>query len=176
MTRVLLASTGECLGTAARIQQDGLTVSCRHIFVDGGIFLDGTGWEEKLAFVASSPHDDIIFLQGEAQFSKTAGSWLACQCCATLYASRSVHLVPTGLFDLSRNKDYPCFIGPSGKHFNLTEKSLQIGRPVLLAGFPAASDEDFPWRPEEQPMITTGSICCYDRDPELAAATYQGGR
>ncbi|DBA79152.1 TPA: hypothetical protein ACH3X1_008984 [Trebouxia sp. C0004] len=23
-------------------------------------------------------------------------------------------------------------------------------------------------------MITTGSICCYDRDSELAAATYQG--
>ncbi|DBA75333.1 TPA: hypothetical protein ACH3X1_010602 [Trebouxia sp. C0004] len=23
-------------------------------------------------------------------------------------------------------------------------------------------------------MITTGSICCYDRDFELAAATYQG--
>jgi len=93
MTRVLLASTGECIGTAARIQQDGLTVSCRHVFVDGGNFLDATGWGEELAFVASSPHDDIVFLQGEAQYSKTAGSWLACQCCATPYASRFVQLV-----------------------------------------------------------------------------------
>ena len=43
VTRVLLASTGECIGTAARIQQDGLTVSCRHAFVDGGSFLEATG-------------------------------------------------------------------------------------------------------------------------------------
>ena len=43
MTRVLLPSTGECIGTAARIQQDGLTVSCWHVFVDGGNFLDATG-------------------------------------------------------------------------------------------------------------------------------------
>ena len=73
-TRVLLASTGECIGTAARSQQDGLTVSCRHVFVDGGNFLDATGWGEELTFVASSPHDDIVFLQGEALYSKTAGS------------------------------------------------------------------------------------------------------
>ncbi|DBA88404.1 TPA: hypothetical protein ACH3X2_004896 [Trebouxia sp. C0005] len=56
----------------------------------------------------------------------------------------------------------------------MTQRSLQIGRPVLLAGFPAASDQDFPRQPEGQPMITTGNICCYDRDFELAAATYQG--
>ena len=93
MTRVLLASTGECIGTAARIQQDGLTVSCRHVFVDGGNFLDATGWGEALAFVASSPHDDIVFLQGEAQYSKTAGSWLAYQCCATPDASRFCTIV-----------------------------------------------------------------------------------
>ncbi|KAL0020867.1 hypothetical protein WJX77_003664 [Trebouxia sp. C0004] len=64
MTRVLLASTGECIGTAARIQQDGLTVSCLHVFIDGGNFLAATGWGKELAFVASSPHDDIVFLQG----------------------------------------------------------------------------------------------------------------
>ena len=79
------------------------------------------------------------------------------------------------LSDLSGKTDYPCCIGPFGKQFDMTEKSLQIGRPVLLAGFPAASDLDFPRRPVGQPMITTGSICCYDRDFELAAATYQGG-
>ena len=83
---------------------------------------------------------------------------------------------PAGLSDLSGNKDYHCCIGPCGKHFDMTEKSLQIGRPVLLAGFPAASDQDFSTRPEGQPMITTGSICCYAGDFELAAATYQGGR
>lgn len=49
-----------------------------------------------------------------------------------------------GLSDLSGNTDYPCCIGPFGKHFDMTDKSLQIGRPVLLAGFPAASDLDFP--------------------------------
>ena len=66
MTRVLLASTGECIGTAARIQQDGLSVSCRHVFVDiGGTFLSAKGWGEELEFVASSPHDDIVFLRGE---------------------------------------------------------------------------------------------------------------
>lgn len=127
MTRVLLASTGECIGTAARIQQDGLTVSCRHVFVDDGNFLSAIGWGEKLAFVASSPHDDIVLLQG-----------------------------------------------PPGKHFDMTEKVLQVGRPVLMAGFPAASDQVFPRQPAGQPMITAGTICCYDRDFELAAATYQG--
>ena len=81
-----------------------------------------------------------------------------------------------GLSGLSGNKDFCCCIGPSGKHFDMTEKSLQIGRPVLLAGFPAPSDQDFPKRPEGQPMITSGSICCYDRDFELAAARYEGGR
>ena len=40
MTRVILASTGECIGTAAGIQQDGLTVSCRHGFVDQGNSLE----------------------------------------------------------------------------------------------------------------------------------------
>lgn len=58
----------------------------------------------------------------------------------------------------------------------MTEKVLQLGRPVLMAGFPAASDQVFPRQPAGQPMITAGTICCYDRDFELAAATYQGGR
>ena len=58
----------------------------------------------------------------------------------------------------------------------MTEKVMQLGRPVLMAGFQAASDQAFPRRPMGQPMITAGTICCYDRDFELAAATYQGGR
>lgn len=69
-----------------------------------------------------------------------------------------------------------CYVGPPGKHFGMTEKVLQLGRPVLMAGFPAASDQVFPRQPAGQPMITAGTICCYDRDFELAAATYQGGR
>ena len=68
-----------------------------------------------------------------------------------------------------------CCTGPPGRHFDMTAKVLQLGRPVLMAGFPAASDQDFPRRPAGQPMITAGTICCYDRDFELAAATYQGG-
>ena len=69
-----------------------------------------------------------------------------------------------------------CYVGPPGKHFDMTEKVLQLGRPVLMAGFPAASDQDYPRQPAGQPMITAGTICCYDRDFELAAATYPGGR
>jgi len=78
MTRVILASNNECVGTAARIKADGLSVSSRHVFMDGSKFLDATGWGEKLNFVASSPHDDVIFLQGKAMIgecSRTAGSW-----------------------------------------------------------------------------------------------------
>ena len=58
----------------------------------------------------------------------------------------------------------------------MTDKSLRIGRPVLLAGFPAATDQDLPGRPEGQPMITSGSISCFDSDFKLAAAAYPGGR
>lgn len=54
MTKVLLASTGAYIGTAARIQQDGLTVSCRHVFIDGGNFLNAKGWGKELEVVASS--------------------------------------------------------------------------------------------------------------------------
>ena len=48
MTSLLLASMGKCIGTAASIQQDGLTVSCRDAFIDGGNFLGATGWGGKL--------------------------------------------------------------------------------------------------------------------------------
>ncbi|DBA91414.1 TPA: hypothetical protein ACH3X2_003946 [Trebouxia sp. C0005] len=64
LTRVFLTSTNECIGTAARIRQDGLCVSARHVFVNGGAFLEAKGWDSQLQFVASSPHDDIILLQG----------------------------------------------------------------------------------------------------------------
>ena len=78
MTKVLLASNGECIGTAARIRQDGLTVSCRHVFVDeSGKFLKASGWGEEFTFVASSPCDDIIFLRGDAECSKTVDLCLA---------------------------------------------------------------------------------------------------
>jgi len=77
MTRVFLASNNECIGTAARIQEDGLSVSSRHVVMNGSKFLDVTGWGEKLNFVTSSPHDDILFLQGKAECSRTAGSWSA---------------------------------------------------------------------------------------------------
>lgn len=53
---------------------------------------------------------------------------------------------------------------------------MLVGRPVLLAGFPAVTDQDFSGQPEGQPMVTTGSICSIDRDLELAAAAYQEGR
>ncbi len=94
---MILASNNECIGTAARIQADGLSVSSRHVFVDGSEFLDATGWGEKLEFVASSPHDDIIFLQGKAKIaecSRTAGSWSAFsgQSCPTSGMSSSIHL------------------------------------------------------------------------------------
>lgn len=55
LTRVLLASTGKYIGTAARIQQGGLAVSSRHVFVEDGKFLTATGWGRKLELVGSSP-------------------------------------------------------------------------------------------------------------------------
>jgi len=67
ITRVLMKGTNECIGTAARIGPDGLSVSCRHVFVEDGQFLEATGWGEELRFVASSPHDDLIFLKGDAE-------------------------------------------------------------------------------------------------------------
>jgi hypothetical protein len=97
LTMVVLTSTNECIGTAARIQANGLSVSSRHVFVDGSDFLDATGWGQKLDFVASSPHDDIIFLQGKAQIAeclRTAGAWSAFggQSCLTSCMSSSIHL------------------------------------------------------------------------------------
>ena len=66
LTRVFLTSTNECIGITARIRQDGLCVSARHVFVNGGVFLGAKGWDSQLQFVASFPRDDVIFLQGEA--------------------------------------------------------------------------------------------------------------
>lgn len=67
ITRVMVEGTNECIGTAARIGPDGLTVSSRHVFVEDGIFVTATGWGEELRFLASSPRDDVIFLQGDAR-------------------------------------------------------------------------------------------------------------
>ena len=66
LSRVILASTNECVGTTARIRPDGLCVSARHVLVDGRAFLEAKGWGEPLRFVASSLRDGIILLQGEA--------------------------------------------------------------------------------------------------------------
>ncbi|KAL0051412.1 hypothetical protein WJX82_006940 [Trebouxia sp. C0006] len=94
--------------------------------VNDSDILDATGWGQKLDFVASSPHDDIIFLQG-----------------------------------------------PPGEHFDMIKSGLQIGGPVLLAGFPTAIDQELLEQLEGQPMITFGRISCYTMDFELAAAAYQ---
>jgi len=77
---------------------------------------------------------------------------------------------------VGRHKDCCWCTGPPGEHFDMTERSLQIGRPVILAGFPAATDQELSRRPVGQPMITFGHVSCFDRDLELAAATYQEGR
>ncbi|KAA6424021.1 MAG: hypothetical protein FRX49_05980 [Trebouxia sp. A1-2] len=55
LTRVFLTSTNECIGTTARIRQDRLCVSARHVFVNGGAFLAAKGWGSQLQFVASPP-------------------------------------------------------------------------------------------------------------------------
>ncbi len=57
----------------------------------------------------------------------------------------------------------------------MTKQSLQIGRPVFLAGFPAATDQELPRQPEGQPMITFGDISCYTMGFELASATKEVG-
>lgn len=62
LTRVSLTNTNECIGTTARIRQDGLCVSARHVLVNGRVFLEAKGWESQLQFVASSPRDDTNFL------------------------------------------------------------------------------------------------------------------
>ena len=110
LPRVLLASTGECICTVARIQQDELPVSCRHVFVDGGNFLKATGWGEELEFVASSPHDDIIFLRGEAECSRTACLWLALIISlAYHHAQADAYSCSSRLYaELSGSKDHCC--------------------------------------------------------------------
>lgn len=54
--------------------------------------------------------------------------------------------------------------------------SLQIGRPVFWADFPAATDQDLPNMPEGLPLMTYGHVSCISASSELAAATYQGGK
>ena len=87
LTRVFLTSTNECIGTTARIRQDGLCVSARHGFVNGGAFLEAKGWDSQLQFVASSPRDDIIVLQGEARVNKNSFLLVSCSSlgCATVH-------------------------------------------------------------------------------------------
>ena len=47
---------------------------------------------------------------------------------------------------------------------------------MLLAGFPAAVDLDFPDLPEGQPLITYGNVSSFSVSLELVSATYQGGK
>lgn len=60
----------------------------RHVLVNGGVFLEAKGWESQLQFVASSPHDDVIFLQGEARVNKN--SFLVVSCSSL--ARATVHI------------------------------------------------------------------------------------
>ena len=53
---------------------------------------------------------------------------------------------------------------------------MQIGRPILLASFPAAVDLDLPDLPAGQPLITYGNVSLFSDSLELACATYQGGK
>lgn len=56
----------------------------------------------------------------------------------------------------------------------MIKSGLQIGGPVLLAGFPTAIDQELLEQlPLQLPMITFGRISCYTMDFELAAAAYQ---
>ena len=67
----------------------------------------------------------------------------------------SIHLSCGNLYPkLRRHQDCCWCTGPSGKHFDLTKSSLQIGGPVFLAGFPAAIDQELPEQLEGQPMTT----------------------
>ena len=77
---------------------------------------------------------------------------------------------------LLRSKDYYWGAGPPGEHFVLAQTNIQIGRPVLLAGFPAAVDLDLPGLSEGQPLITYGNLSLFSDSLELASATYQGGK
>ena len=77
---------------------------------------------------------------------------------------------------LFSSKDYHWCAGPPGEHFVLAQTNVQIGRPILLAGFPAAVDLDLPDLPEGQPLITYGNVSLFSDSLELASATYQGGK
>lgn len=77
-----------------------------------------------------------------------------------------------------RSKDQFWGAGPPGEHFVLVQTSIQTGRPVLLAGFPAGVDLDLdlPSLPEEQPLSTYGNVSLFSNSLELASAMYQGGK
>ena len=77
---------------------------------------------------------------------------------------------------LLRSKDYYWCAGPPGEHFVLAQTNIQIGRPILLADFPAAVDLDLPDLSERQPLITYGNVSLFSDSLELASATYQGGK
>ena len=55
-------------------------------------------------------------------------------------------------------------------------RHIQIGRPVLLAGFPAAVQLDLPGLPDGQPLVTYGNVSLFSDSLELASATYQRGK
>jgi len=94
------------------------------------------------------------------------------QSCPTSCMSSSIHLFFGNLYpEVRRHQDCP-----PGEHFDMSLRSLQIGRPVFLADFPEATDKELARQPEGQPMITTGNVSCLASGFELAAATYQGGR
>lgn len=57
----------------------------------------------------------------------------------------------------------------------MIEKALQVGRAVLLAVAPSATDQDVQGGPRGSPGLLLAVYCFY-RNFELAAATCQGGR
>ena len=58
----------------------------------------------------------------------------------------------------------------------LAQTNIQTGRPVFLAGFPAAVDLDLPGLPAGQPLITYGNVSLFSDRLELASVMYQGGK
>lgn len=73
---------GNCIGTVARVTQDGLCVSCRDVFVSGdGQFINARAWNEPLEFVASWPYHDIIFVKGVTMVGGMQLGWYAVCIC-----------------------------------------------------------------------------------------------
>ncbi len=57
---------GQCIGSVARIRENGLLVSSTHIFVEKGSILMTTAFGgHRLQLVASFPYLDIILLEGK---------------------------------------------------------------------------------------------------------------